>query len=332
MEITGESIDEILIDAYERIRVSGAPNIGSRGPNRELIGVTLRIQHPRARLSRSADRGLPFSALGELLWYLSGTNDIDFITSYIPNYRREVGPSGTINGAYGPRIFSRYGFDQLQAAHDLLQQKPGSRRAVVQIYSAKDLLLEGEEIPCTTTLQFLLRDGLLHLAANLRSNDAYRGLPHDVFCFTMLQEMMARRIGAELGEYVQMVGSFHLYDKDEERVAQYLAEGHQRLAPMPPMPQGDPFSIVPELLDFERRIRHRERVDDQIAGLSPYWGDLLRLVQVHFASDNEPRLNEIAARLSEPTYRTYLDDRRGRPAPKFADAAGAEAVERGPAT
>jgi thymidylate synthase len=128
LEILGESVDDVLIDAYERIHGEGAPNIGSRGPNRELIGVTLRISHLRARLSRSADRGLPFSALGELLWYLSGADDVGLITAYIPIYANEVGPSGAINGAYGPRIFSRYGLDQLEAVKQLLKRKPGASR------------------------------------------------------------------------------------------------------------------------------------------------------------------------------------------------------------
>ena len=114
MEIVGESVDEVLIDAYGRIQAEGAPNVGSRGKNKEVIGATLRIRHPRARLSRSADRGLPFSALGEFLWYLTGAGDADFITAYIPAYANEVGRSGIINGAYGPRIFSRYGLDQLE--------------------------------------------------------------------------------------------------------------------------------------------------------------------------------------------------------------------------
>jgi thymidylate synthase len=329
LEISGESIDEVLADAYTRIRAEGTPNGGSRGRNREILGVTLRIRHPRARLSRAADRGLPFSALGEFLWYLTGTDNLAFITAYIPRYAQEAGPSGAINGAYVPRIFSRYGLDQLESVKNLLQRKPDSRRAVVQIYSASDLLTD-EEVPCTTTLQFFIRNGLLHLAASLRSNDAYLGLPHDVFCFTMLQEMMARRLGVELGEYVQMIGSFHLYDKHDARVTSYLAEGHHRLAPMPPMPSGDPFPIVQYLLELEGRIRRHEQIDNDIAALDPYWGDLLRLVQVHFTSDNDSRLDKIGASMCEPAYRTYLEDRRGRPAPKRDTATDATEVTREP--
>jgi len=311
LEIVGESIDEVLFQAYEAIISKGAPNTGSRGASKEILGVTLRIAHPRARISRSEDRGRPSSALGELLWYLSGTDDISFITAYIKSYQDEVGATGTINGAYGPRLFSRYGLDQLEEVKLLLERKKGSRRAVVQIYSALDLTVD-DEVPCTTTLQFFIRDDLLHLAASLRSNDAYLGLPHDVFCFTMIQELMARRLGLDVGEYIQMIGSFHVYDKDLDRVSRYLSEGHHRLAEMPAMPIGDPFVLLPHILDLERRMRIGECVDDEVSTLDPYWADLMRLLQSHFASNNEHQLDIISTGFQEPIFRTYLDDRRER--------------------
>ena len=39
----------------------------------------------------------------------------------------------------------------------------------------------------------------------MRSNDAYWGLPHDVFAFTMLQEILARSLTLELGTYKHAV-------------------------------------------------------------------------------------------------------------------------------
>jgi thymidylate synthase len=142
----------------------------------------------------------------------------------------------------------------------------------------------------------------------------------------MLQEMMARRLGVELGEYIHMVGSFHLYDGDVHKAARYVAEGHHRLAEMPPMPPGDPFPLVPDLLDVEERIRRRERPDDAIAALDPYWGDLLRLLEVRFASDDNARLDEISSAFREPTYRTYLEDRRGRPVSLSMGVADASSI------
>ncbi len=60
------------------------------------------------------------------------------------------------------------------------------------------------------------RGSNLHMSVTMRSNDAYMGLPHDVFCFTMLQEMVAKTLGLELGEYYHYVGSMHLYMSDIE--------------------------------------------------------------------------------------------------------------------
>jgi thymidylate synthase len=121
--------------------------------------------------------------------------------------------------------------------------------------------LDLKEVPCTTTLQFHLRKGLLHMSVTLRSNNAYWGLPHDVFCFTMLQEMMARRLGVELGEYYHYVGSMHIYEDFLDTMREYVAEGVQRTIEMPVMPIGDPFAMVDRLLDVERRLRAGETLE-----------------------------------------------------------------------
>jgi thymidylate synthase len=69
MEIEGESLDDILMRLYKLLPSAGMRNVGSRGETLELLGVAVRISNPRARLSRSENRGKLFSALGELLWY-----------------------------------------------------------------------------------------------------------------------------------------------------------------------------------------------------------------------------------------------------------------------
>lgn len=308
MRIEGECLDEILIRSYDLIERHGHANVGTRGSNKEVIGASLLLRNPRARLSRSSDRGVPLSAVGEFLWYLSGSDDIEFITAYIPKYEKEVGENGRINGAYGPRLFSSYGLNQFDAVADLIGRKAKTRRAVLQIYSARDLETD-DEVPCTTTLQFLNREGRLHLVASLRSNDAYLGLPHDVFCFTMIQEMMANRLGLELGEYTQLIGSFHLYDSAREKAARYEREGYHRVQEMSRMPEGDPFEEIPRILAAESSVRLGEDAADlAVAGLPDYWGDVLRLAQARLAVEVE-RLREIRACLKDTEYEAYIDDR-----------------------
>ena len=326
MEIECDSLDTVLYRLYSAIKKLGTRNGGTRGDTLEMLGVTLRIRKPRARLSRSENRGKPFSAIGELLWYLSGSDALEFIKEYVPAYRDDA-VNGVIHGAYGPRLRRmRSGIDQFDSVERLLTAKPGSRRAVIQLFNAEDIATQHKEIPCTTTLQFLVRDGRLHLSVTMRSNDAYWGLPHDVFCFTMIQEMMARRLNAELGEYYQYVGSMHVYDKHLDHIDRYLHEGFQQASEMPPMPAGNPFALIDGLLAIENRLRHGEHLDASAETPDPYWADIVRLLQVFWArtwaTHHPGRLAELRDQLEASYYRPYVEGRMHM-AGRAADPSGA---------
>lgn len=256
--------------------------------------------------------------MGELLWYLGGSDTLDFIEPYVPRYKEEA-VDGRIHGAYGPRLFDIRGNNQIENVTRLLRARSTSRRAVIQLFNAEDIASEYKEIPCTTTLQFHLREKKLHLSVTLRSNDAYWGLPHDVFCFTMLQEMMARRLGVELGEYYQYVGSMHVYDEHVEGVKQYLHEGFHKTVEMPAMPSFDPFEVVGTLLAAEQQIRSDKKIAAAEVFADPYWADILRLLQVFWARGDADRLDALKAEFASPIYKSYLDNRRDmkpRPAEK----------------
>lgn len=318
MEFIGDGLDDVLNDLYEALLRDGVPNVSSTGGSLELLGVTLRIAKPRARVSRSQTRATPFSALGELLWYLSGSDDAAFVGAYIPFYVRPGKPP-TVNGGYGPRMRSRHGFDQLQAVIDMMRRKDGSRRAVIQLYEAKDLLTD-EDVPCTTALQFHRRGGVLHMSVTMRSNDAYLGLPHDVFCFTMLQELVAAELDLELGEYIHMVGSMHLYDWDTDKAERYRREGFQRAAEMPVMPRANPLGKVDELLAFEKKVRDGQRVDPDEELRDPYWADLGSLVQINFAGQDVEAIREISSRMHDNIYHSPIEDRRDKKADQMRRA------------
>lgn len=322
LEIEGDSIDAILHQLYQGIHDHGCQHGGGTrgdklGGSLELLGVALRITNPRARISRSENRGKPFSALGELLWYLSGSDKLAFIKPYVSEYEKDA-VDGALEGAYGPRLFAMRGqIDQFESIERLLRRRPGSRRAVIQLFNAEDIAAEHREIPCTTTLQFHQREGRLHLSVTLRSNDAYWGLPHDVFCFTMIQEMMARRLGVELGDYYQYVGSMHVYVNYLPDMRAYLDEGFQQVHAMPPMPVGNPFDLVPKLLEIEARLRDGQHVELGTEMADPYWADIVRLLQVFWsrsqsksAEEHVRRLDEICAELASASYKPYIDGRK----------------------
>ncbi len=84
MYITSDTLDDGLIELYPKLLESKSVVQTTRGETTELLGVQIEIQKPRARLSRTETRGKPFSALGELLWYLSRDNQLEFIERYVP--------------------------------------------------------------------------------------------------------------------------------------------------------------------------------------------------------------------------------------------------------
>lgn len=262
---------------------------------------------------------VPFSA--RLSWHR-----LDFIQPYIKRYEEDA-VDGVLPGAYGPRLFDMHGqYDQIANATDLLRKSPGSRRAVIQLFDASDIAARKSEIPCTTTLQFHVRDRLLHMSVMMRSNDAYFGLPHDVFCFTMLQEMMARRLGVELGHYIHHAGSMHVYDEFTDRMTRYMREGFQRPIEMGRMPDGDPFALVPGLLAAEAAVRNGEAVAAEDVAGPGYWADFVRLVQVFWASRRREPLDGLKGEFSDPMYRVYLEGRRSiaePTAPTTVDAGAA---------
>ncbi|MBS0428807.1 MAG: thymidylate synthase [Proteobacteria bacterium] len=315
MYVRADSLDDLLAKVYRQLLARGTRIEPTKGPAREIYGVLLKLSTPRLRLSRTESRGILFSCLGELLWILAGSNALDFIEHYIAHYAKSSDDMQTIFGAYGPRMFGKRPNDQLARVISALKSKSDSRQAVVQLFDRRDTLKYHSDIPCTCTLQFVIRGRRLHMLTSMRSNDAWLGLPHDVFAFTMIQELVARSLGVELGEYRHCVGSLHLYERDEKKAIRYLEEGWQLGRPMPPMPQGDPWPSVRNLLKFEEEVRNGDAgAADPRVSMEPYWADLAILLAVYKAgkkTGNQNEIKRLKRRLDNDVYAMYINKRYG---------------------
>jgi thymidylate synthase len=325
-----DSLDDLMGAVFKRLLSRRAKNFkvsSKKGNSTEVFGALLELTDPRARLGRSMGRARVFSPLGELMWYLSASNALDFIQHYIPQYPEFSDDDLTLNGAYGPRIFSAGRVraeeplhDQWQRTIDALKQRNGTRNAVIQIFSNEDAARDTNDVPCTCTLQFVIRENKVFLHVHMRSNDAFLGLPHDIFSFTMLQEMAARELGVGLGSYLHSVASLHLYDDSDKlqsktKAQQYLDEGLHEIVSMPPMPIGNPWPPIRQVLEAERKIRgghHNYKIEKS---LDPYWADLVRLLQAYAIDKTaEPpeKLEALLADIVYPGYRLYILDRIAR--------------------
>ena len=313
MFYSAETLDDLLNDVLKELIELPFDVTASRGTSSEVFGVLLKLTNPRARISRTETKGKPFSALGELLWYLSKNNNLDFIEYYIPKYKEDSEDGKTIHGGYGPRIFNMHEkFDQLNCVIELLKNRPNTRRAIIQIIDAKDIEKKYKEIPCTCTIQFAIRNNKLNMYTSMRSNDAFIGLPHDVFAFTMLQEIVARTLNVELGTYNHSVASLHLYDKNKKQAMEYLSEGFQSTKiTMPEMPVGDPWKSIETLMKAEIDIRSSEKVNVPDLTIEPYWANLIYLLQIHsgFKRNEIGEIVELQKKISSPMYDTYIENR-----------------------
>ena len=305
------TLDDLMRSVVEEIHNHGAPIHPTRGRARELHGALLEITNPRARLSRTETRGKPYSCLGELCWYLAKTRNVRFIEYYIRQYR-EYADGNHVYGGYGPRLFNWKGTNQVENVISLLKRKPHSRQAVIQLFDAADLIEEHRDTPCTCTLQFLMRKNRLHMFTTMHSNDVYLGLPHDIFCFTMLQELVARSLSVELGTYKHAVGSLHLYEDSAPAAQRFLNEGWQPTTiAMPPMPEGDPWPAVSKMLASESSIRTEGT--DLVPDIDPYWADLVRLLIVFRAKKYRDfeRVRSMRGQMSCSVYNAFIDKMLG---------------------
>ncbi|MCG8508988.1 MAG: thymidylate synthase [Rhodospirillales bacterium] len=278
MIIDGRYLDEILRRLYDELSKSTDTFDAGKGKGQDLLGPKILLKDPRARISATATRGRLISALGEFCWYMSGSADLDFIRFYIKDYPPEEA-TGSIEEAYGPRLLGtgEFGrsFNQFERVIERLRRKPDTRRAIIPILEPSDLELGQEEAPCTAALQFIQRRERLHMIAMMRSNDAYLGFPHDVFCFTMIQELVARSLGVRLGEYHHFATRLHLYEDHVDGVAHYLGEGFQNpIFAMPKMPPGCQCENLRSFLEVERLIRTGSITKAEQIKLPTYWRDL----------------------------------------------------------
>jgi thymidylate synthase len=222
----GETCDEVWRQAACALTTEpGAAAAASRlGPSREYLNCVFEVEDPRQRwvLSRSPSMN-PAFAIAELVWILSGSDSARAINFWNPRLPVYSGQEDRYHGAYGHRLRVHFGVDQISRALDALSGNPLSRQVVLQIWDVNsdfpmnDGTPRSPDIPCNIVSLLKVRDGRLHWTQVLRSNDLYLGTPHNFVQFTSLQEIVAGCLGIELGPYVQLSHSLHVYESDVTR-------------------------------------------------------------------------------------------------------------------
>lgn len=181
--------------------------------------VTTVYARPWERVMFWAQRDAnPAFHLLEALYLLAGRRDVEWLAQYNSRMRAFSDDGEIFHGSYGHRWRHHFGFDQLERVAKLLQQKPRSRRAVIQIWDCRVDLHDDEysdykDLPCNSML-FVWRDAQDKLCMTVccRSNDAIFGAAGtNPVQFSILLEYLAAKIGVGIGTLYQVSNNLHAY-------------------------------------------------------------------------------------------------------------------------
>jgi thymidylate synthase len=172
------------------------------------------------------ERGLVVEAYHakELSWYLSGSLKASEAPSKF--WLKLQDAQGNVTSNYGYMVLYRKTYPTSETGLEhvirVLQEDPDSRQAIMHYGTPENFWAGNKDIPCTVSNQFLLRDGLLHMIVNMRSNDVTKGLPYDFPWMQFVQMSVADGVNAKPGSIFWNAGSMHLYEKDLELARQIL--------------------------------------------------------------------------------------------------------------
>jgi len=213
------TVDSMWLDTIKEILTQGKEIKSRYGMTKEIMGFSKTLVSTDSTFLLNSRRKLsPVYACAEFLWYLKPTKSIEMIKAYAPQYAK-FAENGEAHGAYGWRLaYNCFKESQLLLLVEHLKRTPDSRQAILTCWTADDLWHavrdKRKDLPCTISLQFLIRDKKLHLIVTMRSNDAWLGLPYDIFAFTCIQRVIGRALGVPCGTYTHQAGSEHLYEKN----------------------------------------------------------------------------------------------------------------------
>ena len=180
----------------------------------------------------------------ELLWFISGRTDVDYLSErgvtiwdewateeQTARFNREAGDLGPVYGHQWRNFgatqnpdgsYNQDGFDQLAWVLNEIKTNPSSRRLIVSGWNPH----EAQQValpPCHTLFQFYVSGGKLSCQLYQRSADFFLGVPFNIASYALLTHMIAQVSGLEVGEFIWSAGDVHLYTNHVEQAGRQLA-------------------------------------------------------------------------------------------------------------
>lgn len=154
-------------------------------------------------------------------WMMSGEKelspDLIKINPWVKRFVDSAGLPEGFSSSYGFKLYC-----QMPTLLYELKNKKESRRAYFNILFPDDhIILQSKtthEYPCTIGLHMMVRDEILHMIVNMRSNNVWAVMPYDVYNFTNFQIDVAKALKVGIGHYHHQINNAHLYKGDARRL------------------------------------------------------------------------------------------------------------------
>jgi len=184
------------------------------------------------------------SVVAELIWFIEGSCDerrlteIQFGTRdeskktiwtanatadyWVPKARFS-GDLGRIYGVQWRKWKNSYGeeTDQLENLIKGLKEDPNSRRHIISAWNPGELDKMALP-PCHAFMQFYLRNNVLSCQMYQRSADVFLGVPFNIASYALLTHLIAKEIGADVGELILTFGDVHIYKNHIDAVKEQM--------------------------------------------------------------------------------------------------------------
>ena len=174
------------------------------------------------------------SIIYELLWFLSGATNIQFLQENgVRIWNEWADENGDLGPVYGKQWRSWTAadgrvIDQIQNAVNLIRNTPYSRRILVNAWNVGDLD-KMALTPCHTLFQFNVVNGKLDCQLYQRSADVFLGVPFNIASYALLTMMMAQVCNLTAGEFIHTFGDVHLYSNHLDQARLQLSRAPRPL-------------------------------------------------------------------------------------------------------
>ncbi len=225
------------------------------------------------------------SILSELLWFISGSDNIYDLKTYLKSNRlwdgnyedylnrlgtdKNDGSMGRIYGVQWRQWKGANGkvVDQLQNAIDLIRENPESRRIMVNAWNAAEIDTQDVALPpCHNFFQFYVAEGKLSLQMYQRSCDMFLGVPLNIASYSVLLHMVSKITNLVPCEFIHVLGDAHIYLNHLDAVKKQLSRKPYPLPELRIKDRGQTEIDHFEMDDFELiNYQHHDTIRAEMA-------------------------------------------------------------------